>query len=151
MRLSLIFLQIILVFTLLCFCGVVNAQRSILGAEMEGKCSFYADKLVGKATTSGEKYDKNIYSAAHRTLPFNTLLAVFNLETGLYIIVRVNDRGPYSHNRLIDISGVAAHDLGILKTGVAKVKIKVIGFDNFQFLDAIDPPGNEADLRNDPK
>jgi rare lipoprotein A len=125
------------------------AQKLVLGSEKEGLCSFYADKFEGQATSNGEPYLKDNYTAAHRTLPFNTILAVFNLETEQYIIVRVNDRGPYAKNRLIDISKMAASDLGILKNGVAKVKIRIIGFDGYQILDPIDPEGNEAELRNE--
>ena len=123
-------------------------QKAILGAEKEGTCSFYSDKFDGLPTSNGEKYNKNEYTAAHKWLPFNTLLAVFNLKTNQYVIVRVTDRGPHTRNRLIDISMAAAVALGIKKLGLAQVKIKVIGFNNFQYLEPIDPIGDEADLLN---
>ena len=124
------------------------AQKAILGAEKEGICSFYSDKFDGLPTSNGEKYNKKEYTAAHNWLPFNTLLAVFNVKTNQYVIVRVNDRGPHTRNRLIDISMAAAIELGIKKLGLAQVRITVIGFNNFQYLDPIDPIGDEADLLN---
>ncbi len=124
------------------------AQKNVLGAEKEGMCSFYADRFDGLPTSNGEKYDKNGFTAAHKTLPFNTLLAVTNLKTNNYVIVRVNDRGPHKVSRLLDISMAAAKQLGIKKAGIAKVRVKVIGFNNFQNLEVNDPPGNEADSRN---
>lgn len=124
------------------------AQRNILGAEKDGNCSYYADRFHGLATSSGELYNKNEYTAAHKYLPFNTLLAVFNLKTNRYVIVRVNDRGPHTRNRLLDISKAAADELGIVRWGIAKVKIRIIGYNNFINLQPIDPPGLEADLLN---
>ncbi|MES2798115.1 MAG: septal ring lytic transglycosylase RlpA family protein [Bacteroidota bacterium] len=123
-------------------------QKRVLGAEKLGLCSFYANKFDGLQTANGEKYDKDQFTAAHKSLPFNTILAVFNLETEKYVIVRVNDRGPYRKTRLIDISRAAAVELGIVSRGIAKVKIRILGFDNFQNLEPIDPPGLEAEFKN---
>jgi rare lipoprotein A len=128
--------------------SVSIGQKKHLGAEREGLCSYYADKFIGRATYSGELYDSNLYTAAHKYLPMNTILAVFNLKSGRYIIVRVNDRGPHRKTRLIDISGEAANELGIKKLGIAKVKIKVLGFNGFQSLDPIDPEGDDLEQLN---
>lgn len=133
------------------FLNNLVAQKRVLGAEKEGLCSFYADRFDGLNTSNGEQYDKNLYTAAHKSLPFNTILAIFNLKTDKYVIVRVNDRGPHRKTRLIDISKAAADELGIVKLGITKVRIKILGFDGFQNLDPIDPIGDEADLRNEPK
>ncbi len=139
----------ILFFSLLIFKAKINAQRKILGAEKEGLCSFYSKKFDDFPTSNGEKYDRNAYTAAHKTLPLNTLVAVTNLINNKYVIVRINDRGPHRKTRLIDISEIAAQDIGITRLGIAKVNVKVVGFDNFQYLDAIDPLGNLAEIRNE--
>ncbi len=135
-------------FSFFLFSFLGYSQKAILGAEKEGYCSFYADKFDGLPTSNGEKYNKNEYTAAHKWLPFNTLVAVFNLKTGKYVIVRINDRGPHTRNRLIDISKSAAIDLGITKLGLAKVYIRVIGFNNFQYLEPIDPTADDAERLN---
>jgi len=91
-----------------------------------GYASYYANKFNGKKTASGELYYKDVYTAAHRTLPFNTIVKVTNLKNNRSVVVRINDRGPFSNNRIIDISHSAAVDLGIIKKGVEKVKIEVV-------------------------
>jgi rare lipoprotein A len=134
-----------------CFLFLKNnllSQRLILGSELEGSCSFYNDKFDGLKTTSGELYDKSQFTAAHRTLPFNALIAVTNLRNSITIIVRVNDRGPHTQSRMLDVSGAAADILGIKNRGVEKVKMRVVGFDNFQYLEPIDPPDMTAEIRN---
>ena len=91
--------------------------------EQIGMASYYANRFHGEKTSSGELYDKNKFTAAHRTLPFGTLVKVTNLKTGTSVIVKVNDRGPYSHGRLIDLSYSAALKIGLIQSGVTKVKI----------------------------
>jgi rare lipoprotein A len=87
-----------------------------------GIASFY--KFDSK-TASGEKFDPNELTAAHRTLPFGTRLRVTNLATGQSVTVRVNDRGPFIPGRVIDVSHSAAETLGMIDTGIAKVKLEV--------------------------
>ena len=89
-------------------------------AAQTGKASYYKS---GHRTASGERFDPHGYTAAHRTLPFGTRVLVTNLDTGISVIVRVNDRGPFIKSRIIDVSYGAAKILGITRTGVAKVKI----------------------------
>lgn len=89
-------------------------------AAQTGKASYYKS---GHRTASGERFDPHGYTAAHRTLPFGTRVLVTNLDTGISVIVRVNDRGPFIKSRIIDVSYGAAKVLGITRTGVAKVKI----------------------------
>ena len=89
----------------------------------EGNASYYADSLDGNPTASGEPYDKNAMTAAHKTLPFGTEVKVINLSNQKAAIVRINDRGPHSKSRIIDVSGAAARELGLLDSGSAKVRI----------------------------
>ncbi|PLX17813.1 MAG: septal ring lytic transglycosylase RlpA family lipoprotein [Salinivirgaceae bacterium] len=91
-----------------------------------GKASFYANKFEGRTTASGEKYWHSKLTAAHRTLPFNTRVRVTNLEKNLSVIVRINDRGPFVKDRIIDLSKSAAKKLEFVKDGVCDVKIEVL-------------------------
>ena len=88
--------------------------------------TYYAKKFEGRKTTSGERYRAAKFTAAHRTLPFGTMVKVKNLKTGKVIEVRVNDRGPFSKKFSLDISQVAAKALGIYKLGYAKVEIAYV-------------------------
>ena len=89
----------------------------------EGVASWYGPGFHGRKTASGERFNTNELTAAHKTLPFNTLLKVTNLENGKTTIVRVNDRGPYAHGRIIDLSFAAKNELQM--GGLAKVKIEL--------------------------
>jgi len=96
----------------------------LAGAE-EGAASYYANSLNGNPTASGEPYDKSAFTAAHRTLPFDTMVKVTNLDNDKSAVVRINDRGPHTKNRVIDVSGAAAKQLGIIDSGTAKVRLEV--------------------------
>jgi rare lipoprotein A len=92
-----------------------------------GVAIYYSDKMQGKPVTSGEKYDRNALTAAHRTFPLGTMVKVTNLKNNKSIVVRINDRGPHgSKERIIDLSGRAAQDLDMIKDGKAKVKLEVV-------------------------
>ena len=93
---------------------------------MEGIASYYADDFNGKKTANGETYDMYKMTAAHRSLPFNTKVKVTNLDNKRSIIVRINDRGPFKLERLIDLSLGAATQLGMKGTGTAKVRLEVV-------------------------
>jgi rare lipoprotein A len=93
------------------------------GAIATGEASYYSNALHGRATASGERYDRGDLTAAHRSLPFGTCLLVVNAENGRSVRVRVNDRGPYARQRLIDVSEAAARELGMLRRGVARVRL----------------------------
>jgi rare lipoprotein A len=97
----------------------------VLADSEEGMASYYADSLHGNPTASGEPYDKDALTAAHRTLDFGTEVRVTNLENGKSVVVRINDRGPHVESRLIDISGAAAQALGLIDAGTARVKVEV--------------------------
>ena len=86
--------------------------------------SWYGPKFHGKLTANGEIYDQMAFTAAHKSLPFGTMLKLTNLENGKSVIVRVNDRGPYINGRDIDLSKGAAISLGSIKNGVIKVKVE---------------------------
>jgi len=89
-----------------------------------GRASWY--KLGGK-TASGERNNPNAMTAAHRTLPFGTRVKVENLKNGKYVVVRINDRGPFTGGRVIDLSRAAAQKLGMISSGVAKVRVTAEG------------------------
>ena len=88
--------------------------------------SFYSRRFHSRNTASGESHAKEAYTAAHKSLPFNTLLRVTNEDNGKTILVRVNDRGPFRRGRDLDISWNAAKELGILRNGVKKLKVEVL-------------------------
>lgn len=92
-----------------------------------GTASWYGDKFHGKPTASGETFNKNDLTAAHKTLPLNSLLRVTNLETGKAILVRLNDRGPFVGDRLIDLSEAAALELGTYSNNLAMVRVQYAG------------------------
>ena len=92
-----------------------------------GLASWYGDAFHGRLTANGEIYDMTHLTAAHPTMPLPSYARVTNVENGSSVIVRVNDRGPYSHNRLIDLSKRAAELLDYTRTGTAKVKVEYVG------------------------
>jgi rare lipoprotein A len=92
-----------------------------------GMASYYAGKFNGRKTANGEIYDSKKLTAAHRTLKFGSMVKVTNLKNNKSVVVRINDRGPFAHSRIIDLSQVAAQEIDMLKTGTAKVKIELVG------------------------
>ena len=92
-----------------------------------GVASWYGDDFHGRGTANGEIFDANSISAAHPTLPLPSYVRVTNLGNGRSIIVRVNDRGPYAHNRILDVSRRVAHLLGFTNLGTAWVRVEYIG------------------------
>ena len=92
-----------------------------------GIASWYGPGFHGKTTANGEMFDQNKISAAHRTLPMPSVVKVTNLENGLVLEkVRINDRGPFARNRIIDLSKKAAEELGFIRNGVAKVRVEIL-------------------------
>jgi rare lipoprotein A len=91
----------------------------------QGKASWYGPRFNGRRTASGERYNMNDLTAAHRTLPFGTLVRVRSLVNGKEVEVRINDRGPFSRNRVIDLSRAAAEAIGMLGLGVKDVLLLV--------------------------
>lgn len=96
------------------------------GQVLSGYCSYYGKKFNGRKTANGEVFDMYQLTAAHRALPFNTILEVENLDNHKKVRVRVNDRGPFKKGRILDLSYGAAKQIGLIATGVAKIKAKII-------------------------
>lgn len=90
----------------------------------EGMASFYGAELNGRTTASGETFDKDAFTAAHRTLPFGECVLVTLIKSGATVEVRVNDRGPFVAGRIIDVSEAAARKLGFIDSGVARVSLR---------------------------
>lgn len=97
------------------------------------KASWYGPGFHGKITANGEIYDQMAYTAAHKKLKFGTLLKITNPKNEKSVIVRINDRGPYIHGRQLDLSKAAAIELGILRKGVAKLKVEEITLKGVNF------------------
>lgn len=127
MRLS-VFITIVLIFIAGLFIGQCSHARGLkVGTEIEGTTSYYHRSLNGNLTANGERYKHmGAMTAAHRNMPFGTKLLVTDMDTGNSIVVRVNDRGPFVKGRVLDLSGLAATKLGIVKKGISKVDIKVL-------------------------
>jgi rare lipoprotein A len=115
-----------------------NLFSQKLGDESYGIASFYADFFYDQPTSTGEILQKNQYTAAHMTLPFGTMVEVTNLVNKRFVIVRINDRGPYKPGRLIDLTKSPARWLRIGDQGLEKVRVKVVGFDGDIMLEPFD-------------
>ncbi|WP_447589375.1 septal ring lytic transglycosylase RlpA family protein [Aquipseudomonas campi] len=89
-----------------------------------GKASYYGRAHHGNKTASGERFDQNALTAAHRTLPFGSQVRVTNLDNNRSVVLRINDRGPYGRGRIIDVSRRAAEQLDMLRSGVAPVRVQ---------------------------
>jgi len=99
-----------------------------VGDTLKGIASWYGPDFHAKLTSNGETYNMYGMTAAHKTLPMNTMVKVHNLENGKTTIVRINDRGPFVAGRIIDLSNVAAHKIDMVKKGTAKIKLTILGF-----------------------
>lgn len=104
-----------------------------------GVASWYGRKFHGRTTASGEIYDMYQFTAAHKTLPLPSYVRVTNLGNGRQVIVRVNDRGPFHGNRIIDLSYAAAKHLGMIKTGTARVRIQALTLAGQNVAEAANP------------
>jgi len=98
-----------------------------LGFSQQGLASWYGKKFHGRKTANGETYNMYAMTAAHKTLPMNTWVQVSNLDNGKKVVLRVNDRGPFVANRIIDLSYAGAKKLGVLGPGTANVKVVALG------------------------
>lgn len=96
----------------------------------EGIASYYHNKFNGRRTSSGELYNSTLYTAAHKTLPLNSYAVVTNMNNQRKVIVRINDRGPFSKGRIIDLSHAAAKEIGIIGSGMGMVKIEALHVDS---------------------
>ncbi|MFB2935181.1 septal ring lytic transglycosylase RlpA family protein [Aerosakkonemataceae cyanobacterium BLCC-F154] len=96
-------------------------------AILRGIASWYGPGFHGNRTANGERYNQNSLTAAHRSLPFGTMVRVTNLRNGLSVVVRINDRGPFTRGRIIDLSAAAARTIGLTSSGIARVTVEVLG------------------------
>lgn len=115
--------------------AVVTADRSLVEFVDKGnmKASWYGPGFHGRLTANGEVYDQMSFTAAHKSLKFGTLLKITNPRNNKSVVIRINDRGPYICGRDLDLSKAAALELGMVRKGVAKIKveeIKIAGLDN---------------------
>lgn len=118
-----------------------------VGEIFYGISSWYGPDFDGKATSSGEIYDMHALTAAHKTLPMNTMVKVTNRDNGKSVVVRINDRGPFVGTRIIDLSNKAAHQIDMVKKGTANVKLEVVGFANQKAADR----GSKTTVKSKPK
>ena len=93
----------------------------------DGTASYYSNEFAGSRTANGERFDPAGFTAAHRSLAFHSRVAVTNLANGKEVIVRINDRGPWGKGRIIDISYAAAREIGMHRSGTARVKLELLG------------------------
>lgn len=125
-------------------------RPELLGGEVphefqRGTASWYGPRFNGRRTASGERFDMNEFTAAHRTLPFGTLVRVHSLVNGRDVDVRITDRGPYAGNRIIDLSRAAAEELGMLGLGFKEVVLMVP--ESTPEVDMAPPPPPRKPLR----
>lgn len=127
-RSKIIFPFLVLVFTSL----AISCSKTVSDVCMEdcfiesGIASWYGYDYPARCTANGETYDREALTAAHKTLPFNTILQVENVENGKSVIVRINDRGPFVPGRVIDLSEKAAGEIEILEQGLADVELYLL-------------------------
>lgn len=110
------------------------------GFSQKGVASWYGPGFHGKKTSSGEVYDMHCMTAAHSVLPLNTIVKVTNLGNNKEVVVRVNDRGPFVNDRVIDLSLAAARDLGMVQCGTVPVRVSVIGPAGSMIASKVAPP-----------
>ena len=103
--------------------GQDDEDATLLGS---GMASYYGQELAGNRTANGERFDPSGMTAAHRTLPFGSMVRVTNLSNGQSVVVRINDRGPFGRNRVIDVSHAAAKEIGLHRSGTARVSMSLL-------------------------
>lgn len=108
-------------------CAGDSGEIDTGGYTQVGLASWYGKRFQGRRTASGEPFDMNRRTAAHPSLPFGTRIEVTNLANGRKLVVRINDRGPSVDGRILDLSRRAAQDLGFLRDGVTRVRLRVLG------------------------
>jgi rare lipoprotein A len=106
--------------------------KNASGFTQEGVASWYGPKFHGKLTSNNEVYNMHSMTAAHKTLPFNTKVRVTHMDSGREIVVRINDRGPFVNDRIIDLSHAAGEKLGMVEHGTARVRLEVLGGNKVQ-------------------
>jgi rare lipoprotein A len=110
------------------FADTASRYPVTFGTELQGFASWYGGKFHGRLTSSGEVFDTNDMTAAHKTLPFGTIVKVTNQDNGKTALVKINDRGPFIEGRIIDLSRAAAERLDMVGQGVARVTLDIVDF-----------------------
>ena len=93
---------------------------------MYGKASFYGSEFEGRSTANGETFSNRMFTAAHKSLPFGTMVKVTNISNNKSVLVKINDRGPFVAGRVIDLSRIAAEEIDMIKAGVIDVKLEIL-------------------------
>ena len=115
------------IMSLMLLFGSMKSTAALPGSTQKGKASFYAKKFTGRKTAYGERVRAEALEGAHRHFPLNTLVEVTNLDNHRSVIVRINDRGPFAHGRVIDLTYAAARTIGMISKGVVNVSLRVVG------------------------
>jgi rare lipoprotein A len=123
---SLVLIALVLILSAGCTTQKRLAERGKKGFRQQGIASWYGPGFHGKLAANGEVYDMHALTAAHKQLPFETMVEVHNRENGRKVRVRITDRGPFVRGRIIDLSRAAAEEIGMLQSGVAKVTLTVV-------------------------
>jgi len=119
-------MRVYLLFSALLLLSACSSQGTHQDSAISGKASWYGAKHHGKKTASGERFNQNALTGAHRTLAFGTQVKVTNTLNNKSVTVRINDRGPYSKGRSIDLSRAAAQKIDMISSGVAPVRLQVL-------------------------
>lgn len=116
------------IFIALGACNASGQSAHLRLKNVEGMASYYGENFAGKTTANGETFDPADYTAAHPSLPFNTRVRVIRIGSGAErsVTVRINDRGPYADDRIIDVSKAAAEELGMINEGVVSVRLEIV-------------------------
>ncbi|WP_178090949.1 septal ring lytic transglycosylase RlpA family protein [Pseudomonas sp. Kh13] len=117
-------LSTLALFSLLAGCASQDVDIDPRGYDQTGTASYYGARHHGKRTASGEPFNQHGLTAAHRSLPFGTRVRVTNLANQRSVVVRINDRGPHTRGRLIDLSRAAAEKIGMIRSGTARVRVQ---------------------------
>lgn len=104
----------------------ISSARKVDSGYITGTSSYYGKKFHGRKTASGETFNMYDFTAAHKTLPFGTILEVENLANNKKVVVRINDRGPFVGDRILDLSYAAALEIDMIRTGTAKIRAKIL-------------------------
>lgn len=126
----------------LCFCATAFAQKA--GSRQKGLASWYGTKYHGRKTSSGEIYNKRDLTAAHPSLPFGTKVRVTHIENQQSVVLRINDRGPFKGNRIIDVSEIAAEKIGLIRHGTGQVIVEVLEIGGQESMSELPSPDSNA-------
>lgn len=124
----------------------VKTPQGRLFMVTKGTASYYADFFHGRLTANGERFNMHALTAAHKTLPFGSMVRVTNLDNGKSVMVRINDRGPYVDGRIIDLSLKAARELGMVHHGIGRVLLEAYYSPRYSFSRATETTGSSPSM-----